>query len=106
MVQTLAVFAMSRLTRARHVRILCGSVPQSTRPAFDERTALAAAGLWSRAAGTALCLRDGRLAELPALGELELIDFPRPIGRARPSSARAAPPARRGRSRVRSQPTS
>ena len=81
MVQALAVFAMSRLPRARHVRILCGSVPQTSRPPFDERLALAAAGLWSRADGTAVCLREGRVIELPALTELELIDFPRPIGR-------------------------
>lgn len=81
MVETLAVFAMSRLERARHVRILCGSVPQTSRPPFDERLALAAAGLWSRTDGTAVCLREGHVVELPALTELEAIDFPRPIGR-------------------------
>jgi len=81
MVQTLAVFAMSRLERARHVRILCGSVPQVSKPPFDERLALAAAGLWSREDGKALCLRQGRVIELPALSEGEAIDFPRPIGR-------------------------
>lgn len=81
MVQTLAVFAMSRLQKARHVRILCGSVPQTSGSPYDERLALATAGRWSRTGGTAVCLREGRVAEVPSLTELELIDFPRPIGR-------------------------
>jgi lysine 6-dehydrogenase len=81
LVQALAVFAMSRLPRARHVRILCGTLPQTSRPPFDERLALAAAGLLGRGGGMAVCLREGLITELPALTELELVDFPRPVGR-------------------------
>src|SRR5439155_22026168 len=55
--------------------------PQVSRPPFDERLALAAAGLWGREDGKALCLREGRVTELAGLTELEAIDFPRPIGR-------------------------
>lgn len=81
MSQTLAVFAMSKLVRPRHVRIRCGGLPQTPRPPIGYRLVFNVAGLTNEYTGTAICLRNGRVTELPAFTEPEEIEFSMPVGK-------------------------
>jgi lysine 6-dehydrogenase len=81
MCQTLAVYAMSRIENPRHVRIRCGGLPQVPRPPLGYRIVFSVAGLTNEYTGTAVCLRKGRVTELPAFTEPEEIEFPMPVGK-------------------------
>ena len=77
---TLAVHAMSLLDRPEEVRIYDGGLPQRPRPPWNYALLFNLAGLTNEYAGTATFLRDGKVVEVPALTEFELVDVP-PIGR-------------------------
>jgi lysine 6-dehydrogenase len=81
MSQTLAVYAMSKIETPKHVRIRCGGLPQNPRPPLGYRLVFNVAGLTNEYTGSAVCLRNGRITELPAFTEPEDIDFPQPVGR-------------------------
>lgn len=81
MAQTLAVFAMSKLERPRHVTIRCGGLPQRPRPPLGYQLLSNVAGLTHEYTGHAVVLRRGKREELPALSELETVEFPMPVGR-------------------------
>ena len=81
MSQTLAVFAMSRVERPRHVKIRCGGLPQKPRPPLGYMLVFNVAGLTNEYTGQAVVIRAGKVVELPAFTEPEEIEFPMPVGR-------------------------
>lgn len=78
---TLSVYAMGLMARPQHVRIFVGGLPVHPRPPFDYLLTFNIAGLTNEYAGTATYLRAAEIVEVPALSELEVIDFPQPVGR-------------------------
>ena len=78
---TLAVYAMGLMARPQHVRIYVGGLPLHPRPPFDYLLTFSIAGLSNEFAGTATVLRNGQIAEVPVFTELEMLDFPEPVGR-------------------------
>jgi lysine 6-dehydrogenase len=78
---TLAVYAMSLLAEPHHVRVFVGGLPRHPRPPFDYLLTFHIAGLSNEYAGTATYLRNGDIVEVPVLTELEMLDFPPPVGR-------------------------
>ncbi len=78
---TLSVYAMGLMARPQHVRIFVGGLPVGPRPPFDYLLTFNIAGLTNEYAGTAAYLRAAEIVEVPALSELEVIDFPPPVGR-------------------------
>jgi len=78
---TLSVYAMGLMARPQHVRIFVGGLPVHPRPPFDYLLTFNIAGLTNEYAGKATYLRAAEIVEVPALSELEAIDFPPPVGR-------------------------
>jgi len=78
---TLAVYAMSRIAQPHHVRIFVGGLPRHPRPPFDYLLTFHIGGLSNEYAGDAIYLRNGRIAHVPVFTELEMLDFPEPVGR-------------------------
>lgn len=81
MSQTLAVYAMSKIGRPRHVRIRCGGLPQNPKPPLGYQLVFNVGGLTNEYTGTAVSLKDGRVTERPAFTEVEEIEFPLPVGK-------------------------
>ena len=77
---TLAVYAMSLLDTAEEVRIYDGGLPQHPRPPWNYALLFNVEGLTNEYAGNATFLRNGKIVQVPALTEVELLDVP-PIGR-------------------------
>jgi lysine 6-dehydrogenase len=77
---TLAVYAMSQMLQPQHVRIFVGGLPCDPRPPFDYLLTFHVAGLSNEYAGHAIYLRNGEIAEVPVFSELEMLDFPEPVG--------------------------
>jgi lysine 6-dehydrogenase len=77
---TLAVYAMSQMAQPQHVRIFVGGLPCEPRPPFDYLLTFHVAGLSNEYAGNAIYLRNGEIAEVPVFSELEMLDFPQPVG--------------------------
>ncbi len=77
----LAMYAISRLEHPRWAHIYVGGLPQHPRPPFNYKLSFNIEGLTNEYTGNAVILRNGRVAEIPALSELETLDFPEPLGR-------------------------
>ena len=77
---TLAVYAMSQIAQPHHVRIFVGGLPRHPRPPFDYLLTFHIGGLSNEYAGDAVYLRNGRIARVPVFTELEMLDFPEPVG--------------------------
>jgi lysine 6-dehydrogenase len=77
----LAVYAMSRLDRPRHVTIYDGGLPQTPQPPWNYQLLFSIEGLTNEYFGTTVFLRGGKLVEVPALGDPEEVEFPPPLGR-------------------------
>ncbi len=78
---TLAVYAMSRLDRPRHVTIYDGGLPQQPQPPWNYQLTFSIEGLTNEYYGTTVFLRGGQLVEVAALADPEEVDFPPPLGR-------------------------
>lgn len=78
---TLAVYAMGLMARPQHVRVFVGGLPRHPRPPFDYLLTFNIAGLSNEYAGKAVYLRNGEIVEVPVFTELEMLDFPPPVGR-------------------------
>ena len=78
---TLAVYAMGLMERPQHVRVFVGGLPRHPRPPFDYLLTFNIAGLSNEYAGKAVYLRNGEIVEVPVFTELEMLDFPPPVGR-------------------------
>lgn len=77
---TLAVYAMRRMDRPRHVRIWCGGLPQRPKGPLGYQLFFHIAGLTAEYTGKAVFLRQGRIVEVDALTKPETIIFPPPVG--------------------------
>ncbi len=77
----LAMYAMEKLGNPRWVHIYVGGLPQNPRPPFNYKLSFNIEGLTNEYTGNAVILRGGRVTEIPALSELETVDFPEPLGR-------------------------
>jgi len=78
---TLAVYAMGQMAQPQHVRIFVGGLPRYPRPPFDYLLTFHIAGLSNEYAGHAIYLRNGAIVEVAVFSELEMLDFPEPVGR-------------------------
>ena len=78
---TLAAYAVGLMARPQHVHVYVGGLPLHPRPPFDYLLTFSISGLSNEFAGVATILRNGQVAELPVFTELEMLDFPEPVGR-------------------------
>jgi lysine 6-dehydrogenase len=77
---SLMVYAMSRLDLAIDVFMWDGGLPQNPKPPFNYMLTFNIAGLTNEYAEPALFLRDWKISEVEPMTELELVEFPAPIG--------------------------
>jgi lysine 6-dehydrogenase len=77
---TLSVYAIEQLDEAVDVFMWDGGIPQNPRPPFNYLLTFHIAGLTNEYAEPAIFLRDGKIAEVEPMTELETIEFPPPIG--------------------------
>ncbi len=77
---SLMVYAISLLDEAVDVYMWDGGIPQNPRPPFDYLLTFHIAGLTNEYAETAIFLRDGKITEVEPMTELEVVEFPEPIG--------------------------
>ena len=75
MISTLAVHAMSMFDRVDEVRLYDGGLPQRPVPPLNYMLTFSEHGLINEYAGTAVCLKDGKLTPLPALSELDSFEL-------------------------------
>ena len=73
---TLAAAGIEALDEPEAARIWCGGLPRRPLPPLGYRLVFSAAGLLNEYAGDAVFLRDGELALVPALSEVEQLDLP------------------------------
>lgn len=78
---SLAVYAMELLDEAVDVYMWDGGLPQKPRPPFNYLLTFHVAGLTNEYAEPAIFLRDWRVTQVEPMSELEVVDFPEPIGR-------------------------
>ncbi len=78
---TLMVYAMELLDEAVDVYAWDGGIPQNPRPPFNYLLTFHIAGLTNEYAEPAIFIRDGKRTEVEPMTELEVVDFPEPIGR-------------------------
>ncbi len=77
----LAMYALEKLENPRWVHIYVGGLPQHPQPPFNYKLSFNIEGLTNEYTGNAVILRGGKVTEVPALSELEMLDFPEPLGR-------------------------
>ncbi len=78
---TLMVYAIEMLDQAVDVFMWDGGNPQKPRPPFNYLLTFHIAGLTNEYAEPAIFLRDGKITEIAPLSEVEIIEFPPPIGK-------------------------
>lgn len=81
----LARYAMGRVEALggtpRKIKIYCGGLPQRPKPPLDYQLLFSVEGLLNEYLSPVHLLREGRVRTLEALCELEMIEFPDPVGR-------------------------
>lgn len=77
---TLMVYAMSLLDEPEEVFMWDGGLPQEPRPPFGYLLTFNIAGLTNEYAESPVFLRDGRPTVVPTMDELEILEFPPPVG--------------------------
>jgi lysine 6-dehydrogenase len=77
---TLMVYAMQLLDEPLDVYMWDGGIPQIPRPPFNYMLTFHIAGLTNEYAEPAIFLRDGKIAQVEPMTELETVQFPDPIG--------------------------
>lgn len=80
MTTTLALYAMEQLDEPREVFIWDCGLPQNPEPPWNYRLTFSIEGLTNEYYGDCLFIRDGKTTAVPALEELEQLEFPEPIG--------------------------
>lgn len=81
MANVLAVAGMQRLDRAEEVHIRVGGLPLHPQPPLDYMMVFSMHGLLNEYLGKATVLRNGKLATVDTLSEVEELEFPKPVGR-------------------------
>jgi lysine 6-dehydrogenase len=77
---TLMVYAMELLDEAVDVYMWDGGLPQNPRPPFNYLLTFNIAGLTNEYAEPAIFLRDWKVTGVATMTELEMVEFPEPIG--------------------------
>ncbi len=80
MVNILAAEGIRRLDRADSVRIFVGGLPQHPEPPLNYQIVYSLEGALDYYTTPSWVLRDGKLAQVDALSEVEPVEFPRPLG--------------------------
>lgn len=78
---SLIVYALDHLDEPQDVLMWDCGLPQHPEPPWHYRLTFSIEGLTNEYDGEALYIRDGRTVSVPALEELEYVDFPEPLGR-------------------------
>ena len=78
---SLIVYAIEHLDEPRDVFMWDAGLPQRPQPPWNYRLTFSIEGLTNEYDGDALYIRDGQTVRVPALEELEEVDFPPPLGR-------------------------
>ena len=77
----LAAHGVAGLDEPAHVQIRCGGLPERPVAPLGYKLAFSFEGLINEYSGCGEFLRDGQRVDVPALTELEEIEFPPPLGR-------------------------
>jgi lysine 6-dehydrogenase len=77
----LAAHGIGAMTAPQHVHVRCGGLPQQPIGPLGYKLVFNFDGLINEYSGVGEFLRDGRRVDVPALTELEEIEFPPPVGR-------------------------
>jgi lysine 6-dehydrogenase len=80
MTTSLALYAMEHLDHAQDVYIWDCGLPKNPRPPWCYLLTFSIEGLTNEYFGDCLFIRDGQIVRIPALTELESVEFPPPIG--------------------------
>jgi lysine 6-dehydrogenase len=78
---SLMVYAIELLDETVDVYAWDGGIPQNPRPPFNYLLTFHIAGLTNEYAEPAIFIREGKITEVEPMTELEVVDFPEPIGR-------------------------
>jgi lysine 6-dehydrogenase len=78
---TLAAHGIASMDEPRHVQLRCGGLPEEAVGALGYKLVFNFDGLVNEYSGHGHFLRDGVPVDVPALTELEEIEFPPPVGR-------------------------
>lgn len=78
---TLMVYAIELLDECTDVFMWDGGLPLVPKPPFNYMATFNIEGLTNEYAEPGLFLRDGKIATVPPMSELEIVDFPAPLGR-------------------------
>jgi len=76
----LMVHAMELLDEAIDVYMWDGGIPQNPRPPFNYLLTFHIGGLTNEYAEPAVFIREGKIVEVEPMTELEVVEFPEPIG--------------------------
>jgi lysine 6-dehydrogenase len=77
---SLMVYTMELLDEATDVYMWDGGLPQNPRPPFNYQLTFHIAGLTNEYAEPAVFIRQGNVVEVEPMTELEVVEFPEPIG--------------------------
>ena len=77
---SLVVYAMEQLDEPRQVYMWDCGLPTDPQPPWNYRLGFSIEGLTNEFYGDCLYIRGGRTVRIPTLEELELVEFPAPIG--------------------------
>ncbi len=78
---SLIVYALEHLDEPEDVHMWDCGLPQHPEPPWNYRLTFSIEGLTNEYDGEALYIREGRTVSVPTLEELEIVDFPEPLGR-------------------------
>ena len=81
MTTTLALYAMEQLDEPEDVYIWDCGLPQDPQPPWNYKLTFSIGGLTNEYSGDCLFIRGGKTVRIPALDELEILEFPEPIGK-------------------------
>jgi lysine 6-dehydrogenase len=80
LVGILGAWLVDGLARAESLRLRVGGLPTEPRPPLNYKTVFSVQGLINKYIEPAVILREGRVKTVPALSELETLNFPPPYG--------------------------
>ena len=80
MVNILAEYGIRQLDKVQSVRIYVGGLPQDPEPPLNYHVVYSLEGVLDYYTTRSWVLREGQRAQVTALSERELIDFPEPVG--------------------------
>jgi lysine 6-dehydrogenase len=78
---SLGTYAMELVEEPREVLIWDGGLPQDPEPPWNYASTFNIGGLTNEYDGDATFLRKGKMTPVPCFSDLEMVDFPEPIGR-------------------------